>query len=116
MEVIAGRAFEHPPDHGYPMDASPRSHPRAHGGSGVQRPPASVDGIAEMTIQVTRVARALGAVVSGVALSDELSQPDIDRLGELLIEHQILFFRGQPIIPSCDSPRRGRSVPTRDYI
>ena len=52
-----------------------------------------------MTIQVTRVARALGAVVSGVNLSDELAQPDIDRLGELLIEHQILFFRGQPITP-----------------
>src|SRR5450755_3297470 len=52
-----------------------------------------------MTIQVTRVARALGAVVSGVDLSHALSQPQIDRLGELLIEHQILFFRDQPITP-----------------
>ena len=52
-----------------------------------------------MSIQVTRVARALGALVSGVDLSQELPQPQIDRLGELLVEHQILFFRNQPISP-----------------
>ena len=52
-----------------------------------------------MTIQVTRVARALGAVVGGVDLSQELPQAQIERLGELLIEHQILFFRNQPVTP-----------------
>jgi taurine dioxygenase len=52
-----------------------------------------------MPIQVTRVARALGAVVSGVDISRELSQLEVDRLGELLVEHQVLFFRDQPLTP-----------------
>ena len=56
-----------------------------------------------MTIQVTRVARALGAVVSGVDISKDLEQSVIDRLGELLVEHQILFFREQPISPQAQA-------------
>jgi taurine dioxygenase len=28
-----------------------------------------------------------------------LAQPDIDRLGELLVQHQVLFFRDQPLTP-----------------
>ena len=50
-------------------------------------------------MQVTRVARALGAIVGGIDLTQELPQAQIDRLGELLIEHQILFFRDQPVTP-----------------
>ena len=38
-----------------------------------------------MAIQVTRVARALGAVISGIDISRELSQLEVDRLGELLL-------------------------------
>lgn len=53
----------------------------------------------KMTMQVRPVARALGAVVEGVDLSQELSQADVTRLGELLVQHQILFFRDQPITP-----------------
>jgi taurine dioxygenase len=56
-----------------------------------------------MTIQVTPVARALGAIVSGVDIAEELSQPVIDHLGELLIEHQVLFFRDQPISPHAQA-------------
>jgi taurine dioxygenase len=56
-----------------------------------------------MTIQITRVARALGAVVSGVDISKDLEQSVIDRLGELLVEHQILFFREQPISPEAQA-------------
>jgi taurine dioxygenase len=56
-----------------------------------------------MAIQVTPVARALGAIVSGVDLSQDLEQSVIDRLGELLIEHQILFFRQQPISPEAQA-------------
>lgn len=56
-----------------------------------------------MTIQVTRVARALGAVVSGVDISKDLEQSMVDRLGELLVEHQILFFREQPISPEAQA-------------
>src|ERR1700738_1369463 len=56
-----------------------------------------------MPIQVTSVARALGAIVRGGDLSEELPQSVIDRLGELLIEHQILFFREQPISPKAQA-------------
>jgi taurine dioxygenase len=56
-----------------------------------------------MAIQVTRVARALGAIVSGVDISEDLPQSAIDRLGELLIEHQALFFREQPISPEAQA-------------
>jgi len=38
-------------------------------------------------------------LVEGVDLSADLSQQAVDRLGELLVEHQILFFRDQPITP-----------------
>jgi taurine dioxygenase len=56
-----------------------------------------------MTIKATRVARALGAIVTGVDISEELSQPQVDQLGDLLIEHQILFFREQPITPQAQA-------------
>ena len=52
-----------------------------------------------MTIQVTRVTPAIGALVEGLDLSQELAQPQIDRLGELLAQHQVLFFRDQPLSP-----------------
>jgi taurine dioxygenase len=56
-----------------------------------------------MAIEVTRVARALGALVTGVDLSRELSQSEVDRLGQLLVEHQVLFFRDQPITPQAQA-------------
>src|SRR5450755_3650012 len=52
-----------------------------------------------MTLTVTRLTPALGAIVEGVRLCDELPRQSIDRLGELLVEHQILFFRRQPLTP-----------------
>src|SRR5882757_4246437 len=54
-----------------------------------------------MTVQATRLNRALGAIVTGVDLSQELPPSVIDRLGELLVEHQVLFFRDQPITPEA---------------
>src|ERR1700733_3906503 len=44
-----------------------------------------------------RLPPALGAIVEGVRLADELPQQTIDRLGELLVEHQNLFFRRQTL-------------------
>jgi len=41
----------------------------------------------------------MGAQVEGVKLSGELASSDIERLGQLLVEHQILFFRQQPLTP-----------------
>jgi taurine dioxygenase len=52
-----------------------------------------------MTITVSRLTPALGAIVEGVKLADELPQESVDRLNELLVEHQVLFFREQPITP-----------------
>jgi taurine dioxygenase len=56
-----------------------------------------------MTVKVTRTSRALGAIVSGIDISQDLPQSAVDELGGLLIEHQILFFRGQPISPEAQA-------------
>jgi taurine dioxygenase len=52
-----------------------------------------------MAIEVTRVTRSLGAVVTGVDLSQNLPQSTIERLNELMVEHKVLFFRDQPVTP-----------------
>jgi taurine dioxygenase len=52
-----------------------------------------------MDITITRLTAAFGAIVNDINLGDELPQESIDRLTELLVEHQILFFRRQPISP-----------------
>lgn len=54
-----------------------------------------------MTIEITRLNRSIGAVISGIDISQELPQADIDRLESLLVEHQVLFFRKQPITPQA---------------
>jgi taurine dioxygenase len=54
-----------------------------------------------MAIEVTRLSRALGAIVHGVDPSQDLPQSVIERLGELLVEHQVLLFRNQPITPEA---------------
>jgi taurine dioxygenase len=56
-----------------------------------------------MAIEVTRVARALGALVTGIDISREISQSEVDQLGKLLVEHQVLFFRDQPITPQAQA-------------
>jgi taurine dioxygenase len=57
--------------------------------------------IVVMAIDVTRLSTALGAIVHGVDISRDLPPPAIDRLSELLVEHQVLFFRDQPITPDA---------------
>jgi taurine dioxygenase len=52
-----------------------------------------------MSITVSRLTPTLGAVIDGVPLAEELPQSTIDRLSALLVEHQILFFRRQPLTP-----------------
>jgi taurine dioxygenase len=56
-----------------------------------------------MAIEVIRLNRAIGAIVSGVDVSTELPQADIDRISELLVAHQVLFFRNQPITPEAQT-------------
>jgi taurine dioxygenase len=48
---------------------------------------------------VTRLTPALGAVVAGIDLAADLPAAAVDRLGELLVAHQVLFFREQPLTP-----------------
>jgi taurine dioxygenase len=52
-----------------------------------------------MSIEVTHLTRAFGAVVSGVDLTQRLPQSAIDRLSELLVERKVLFFRNQAVTP-----------------
>jgi taurine dioxygenase len=52
-------------------------------------------------LTVTRVTPALGAIVEGVRIAGDLPQTTIDQLSRLLVEHQILFFRDQPITPQA---------------
>jgi taurine dioxygenase len=52
-----------------------------------------------MSIEVTKLTRAFGALVSGVDLAQPLPQSVIDRLSELLVERKVLLFRNQAITP-----------------
>jgi taurine dioxygenase len=52
-----------------------------------------------MSIEATHLTRAFGAVVTGVDLTERLSQSAIDRLSELLVERKLLFFRNQEMTP-----------------
>lgn len=56
-----------------------------------------------MNIQVTPAARAIGVIVKGVSLADDLPQTAIDHLSELLVKHEVLFFREQDITPQAQA-------------
>jgi taurine dioxygenase len=61
-----------------------------------------------MNITVSRVTPAFGAIVDDINLGDDLPQEAIARLADLLVEHQILFFRRQSLTPQqqCIFARR----------
>lgn len=50
-------------------------------------------------IEVRRVAGALGAEISGVDLSADLPDGTIAAIRKALVEHQVIFFRGQTLTP-----------------
>lgn len=52
-----------------------------------------------MTVKVSRVTPAIGALVEGTDLSRDLEQRDVEQLRDLLAQHQVLFFRDQPLTP-----------------
>ena len=52
-----------------------------------------------MSIEVTNLTRAFGAIVNGVDLTERLPQSVIDRLSELLVERKVLLFRNQALTP-----------------
>jgi len=49
------------------------------------------------TIRVTPVTPRIGADVDGIALSKPLSNREVEDLHQALVEHQVLFFRDQPL-------------------
>jgi taurine dioxygenase len=64
-----------------------------------------------MNIQVTRVSRAFGAVVSGIDIGRNLEQTLIDELSALLTAHKVLFFREQPLSPQAQRDFAARFGP-----
>jgi taurine dioxygenase len=52
-----------------------------------------------MNLQITPLSSALGAQISGVDLSRDLSAEQRNAIEQALLEHQVLFFREQPITP-----------------
>src|SRR5215813_10524649 len=49
------------------------------------------------SIKVTPVTPRIGAMVEGIALADPLSNREVEELHQALAEHQVLFFRDQPM-------------------
>lgn len=52
-----------------------------------------------MPLNITPMSPALGAIIDGVDLRQPLSDADQQRIERALLEHQVLFFRAQPIEP-----------------
>jgi taurine dioxygenase len=50
-----------------------------------------------MSVQVTPIARSLGATVTGVDLRQRLSDEDFTVIYDALMQHLVLFFRGQDL-------------------
>ena len=52
------------------------------------------------SIEVRRVAGALGAEIGGVDLSEDLPDATIAEIRAALVEHQVIFFRDQSLTPA----------------
>ncbi len=67
-----------------------------------------------MSIEVKKLGGSIGAVVSGVDLSDELTGEQVDEIRRVWLDHLVIFFRDQHL--TCDqflafARRIGRPVP-----
>ena len=51
-------------------------------------------------LEILPLAGALGAEIKGIDLSAELGSDDVQRLRDLLNEHEVIFFRDQDITPA----------------
>ena len=61
-----------------------------------------------MSVQVTPIARSLGATVTGVDLRDRLSDDDFAVIYDALMQHLVLFFRDQDLDDVSSRPFAGR--------
>ena len=67
-----------------------------------------------MSIEVKKLGGSIGAVVSGVDLSDEPTGEQVDEIRRVWLDHLVIFFRDQHL--TCDqflafARRVGRPVP-----
>ncbi|WP_296266741.1 taurine dioxygenase [Pseudomonas sp. UBA6562] len=53
-----------------------------------------------MTLSISPLGTALGAQISGVDLAADLSPAQRDAIEQALLDHQVLFFRDQPLTPN----------------
>lgn len=52
-----------------------------------------------MSLKITRLTPAIGATIEGISLAEEQPESTIEQLKAALVEHQVLFFRDQPVTP-----------------
>ncbi|HSC83463.1 MAG TPA: taurine dioxygenase [Pseudomonas sp.] len=52
-----------------------------------------------MTLNITPLSPALGAIVGGIDLRQPLSDAQHQQIDNALLQHQVLFFRAQPLSP-----------------
>ncbi len=52
-----------------------------------------------MGLEVARLTRSIGGLVSGIDLRKPLSESEFDGLYRALLDHHVLFFRKQPLAP-----------------
>ncbi|OYO22799.1 taurine catabolism dioxygenase [Enemella dayhoffiae] len=58
---------------------------------------ASVTNPPQTDVRVRKVSESLGALVEGVGLSGDLPEPTVAAIRAALLEHRVLFFRGQQL-------------------
>lgn len=70
------------------------------------------------TLTIRRVAGALGAELSGIDLSQDLSDETIAAIRQALVEHQVIFFRDQDLTPKQQKAFGARFGPlnTHPYV
>jgi len=52
-----------------------------------------------MSLTITPISPAIGAVISGIDIAQPLEQDNRDAIEQALLAHHVLFFRDQPITP-----------------
>ena len=71
------------------------------------------------TLDITPIAGALGAEISGVDLSGEISNAAFDEIHQAFLDHHVIFFRGQSgLTPEAQKrfARRFGTLNTHPYV
>src|ERR1700759_3121844 len=63
-------------------------------------------------ISVTELGSRIGAQIDGVRLGGDLDQGDLDRIHRALLEHKVIFFRGQHHLDDVEHQEFGRRLGT----